>query len=638
MTVVGEWILIAGALAAVSGYLVVKWPNPRGWCLAGLILLAGAGSVWGWELHLRRRLASLASVQTVHTGQAGEFTGSTACRACHPDQYASWHQSYHRTMTQLASPETIRGKFDRVDLTFEGDVYHLERRGDEFWVDMVDPDWRVKQEAGVAANDPYLIHSTAAPRVQRRVSMVTGSHYMQAYWIDNAHGNQQLSLPFTYWFEQDRWVPRLAVFLMPPEKPGWAQVWNLGCVDCHATVGQPGKLPSNTSFDTKAAELGIACEACHGSASEHVKLNSAPGRRYKLHLTGNGDPSMVNPARLDSKRSSEICGRCHSIHVPFNDEEWTRTGTHFKPGEPLDKSVEVIRHMKVVESKRASYWSDDMVRVSGREFNGLLKTACYQKGEMSCLSCHSLHQGTRTYQLGRDMESNAACAKCHEKQVAHPEQHTHHATGSSGSLCYNCHMPYTTYGLMKGVRSHQISSPNVKTTVQTGRPDACNLCHLNQTLAWTGKKLAEWYKLPEEPLSPEQQTVAASILWATKGDAGQRALLAWHMGWEPARAVSGGDWMSPYLAVLLNDPYAAVRGIAGRSLKTQPGFSQFDYDYVAKPDSLRQASATALAAWLSAAKPLDNPTLLLRSDGKLDQTSLAALLKDRNNRSMSLNE
>ncbi|GIT38390.1 MAG: hypothetical protein Ct9H300mP7_3110 [Verrucomicrobiota bacterium] len=33
-----------------------------------------------------------------------------------------------------------------------------------------------------------------------------------------------------------------------------------------------------------------------------------------------------------------------------------------------------------------------------------------------------------------------------------------------------------------------------------------------------------------------------------KGDAGQRAIAAWHMGWEPARKVSGGNWQGPWLS------------------------------------------------------------------------------------------
>src|SRR5687767_1100954 len=32
------------------------------------------------------------------------YVGSDSCRICHADTYASWRHSYHRTMTQVASP------------------------------------------------------------------------------------------------------------------------------------------------------------------------------------------------------------------------------------------------------------------------------------------------------------------------------------------------------------------------------------------------------------------------------------------------------------------------------------------------------------------------------------------------------
>src|SRR5689334_16782568 len=38
-------------------------------------------------------------------GPAG-YVGSKACRPCHEDQFASWHRSYHRTMTQMAAADT----------------------------------------------------------------------------------------------------------------------------------------------------------------------------------------------------------------------------------------------------------------------------------------------------------------------------------------------------------------------------------------------------------------------------------------------------------------------------------------------------------------------------------------------------
>ena len=70
-----------------------------------------------------------------------EFTSSNTCRACHPSQYASWHASYHRTMTQVASPDTVVADFDNVTVVHvHGRPMTLERRGREFWATFDDPD------------------------------------------------------------------------------------------------------------------------------------------------------------------------------------------------------------------------------------------------------------------------------------------------------------------------------------------------------------------------------------------------------------------------------------------------------------------------------------------------------------------
>ena len=188
------------------------------------------------------------------------------------------------------------------------------------------------------------------------------------------------------------------------------------------------------------------------------------------------------------------------------------------------------------------------------------------------------------------------------------------------------------------MRSHQISNPSVKATLQTGRPNACNLCHLDKSLEWTGQNLFAWYKIPLEDLTLEDKTIAASILWALKGDAGQRALIAWHMGWAPAREISNDAWMVPYLATLLEDPYAAVRYIAGRSLKRLPGYDRFPYDYVGAADERHRSRERAFEIWTKAAKPVANPSLLLEKDGRLKQDAVAGLLKSRNDRVVELLE
>src|SRR5215468_7634382 len=42
------------------------------------------------------------------------FVGSSECMSCHPSEYASWHDSYHRTMTQVATPATVAGNTDEA--------------------------------------------------------------------------------------------------------------------------------------------------------------------------------------------------------------------------------------------------------------------------------------------------------------------------------------------------------------------------------------------------------------------------------------------------------------------------------------------------------------------------------------------
>ena len=78
-------------------------------------------------------------------------------------------------------------------------------------------------------------------------------------------------------------------------------------------------------------------------------------------------------------------------------------------------------------------------------------------------------------------------------------------------------MPHTTYGLLKAIRSHQITSPDVRTGVSTGRPDSCSLCHLDKTLEGTAEYLEAWYGTPRPELTGDENSVAASLLWLLAG-------------------------------------------------------------------------------------------------------------------------
>ena len=449
--------------------------------------------------------------------QEGGYSSSQSCRSCHPENYRTWYGSFHRTMTQVADADTVAGPVDQP-FSFLGKTYRLQRHGRDVWFQM--------DNAGPAGRHRRL-----------RLAMITGSHHMQVYWYATGHSRKLGQIPYIYLIEEQQWIPRNATFLTPPmpeinsARPG---AWNMACIKCHTTQGKTRSpewgrsevAMTDLSFDTRVAEFGIACEACHGPGEEHVLLNRNPLRRYGFHLNGSPDPSIVQPARLSHELSSQVCGQCHGIlefYEKDDFEQWMDQGYPYRPGQVLSDTKLVVRlqdrekpRQRQLAKRKPTYWeekfwSDGMVRVSGREYNGLIETPCFQRGELSCLSCHAMHQPPddprplsqwAVDQLKPGMRGNQACLQCHEPARFETPAHTHHPTASSGSRCYNCHMPYTTYGILKAIRSHQIDTPTVQASLQTGRPNACNQCHLDKTLDWAASHLEEWYDVPKPEAIP----------------------------------------------------------------------------------------------------------------------------------------
>ena len=602
----------------------------------------------------------------IQTGTDG-YVSSAACKACHPAQYETWYGSYHRTMTQVATPETVVADFDGALVAdVHGEPMRLERRGDEFWAEFNDP----------GAEGPQ----SERPRITRQVVMITGSHHQQIYWYATRHDRALNVLPGVYLIADRRWAPRSAVVLHPPNQAVSTANghWNAVCIACHTTFPRTrfdtpflSEPVEQQAVDTTTGEFGIACEACHGPGAEHARTHRNPLQRYARHLGDQPDPTIVQPTRLDPRRSSQVCGQCHSVWEFYDAGAERRANSHgfpYRPGGELRDTRFMPQPMArrdpaalaaFVERDPAfvtgSFWADGMIRVSGREYNGLLDSPCFKDATddartLSCFSCHTMHmtpedprpvaEWAATHQVAAGMDGNDACLACHDLPADRVTAHTRHAPDSAGSSCYNCHMPYTSYGLLKAIRSHTISSPSVAESVETGRPNACNLCHVDKTLAWTGTALREWYDLPAPPLGDEERTVAAALLWAMRGDAGQRALAAFALGWAPAQAASGTSWMAPYLAELLNDPYEAVRYIAYRSLRTVPGYSGFEYDYVADRQARVAAALPVLRSWQESALPRAqrDPALLVDADGQLMIERMMGILRQRDNRPLFLRE
>ncbi|WP_419188959.1 multiheme c-type cytochrome [Stieleria marina] len=648
-------VLSLAALVGIFGGGLIYW-NRRSIGLAvavPLVVIGLTAAILPWNAGLPAQAdasdqwPTLENMSSTFPSEVpvGGFVGSDACIDCHQDNHASWQASYHRTMTQVASPDALMTPLDDVEVSAQGTTFRFQQHKDLSWAEI--------SETGNAAS----------AKLNVPIVMTTGSHHMQAYWFATGLGRMTDLLPIVYIKESQEWVPRNHAFLRPeaPFADDERGRWNAECSACHAT-NRRERPRGQEGWDTQVSELGISCEACHGPGAKHVQLWRNRSQT-NVDVLGDVDDPIVNPASLSHERSSQVCGQCHSINMRTEDlQKLNEHGHGYRAGDDLSdtrliwqRDVEKIRAFNKKEGLPGakddllprSFYPDGVTRVTGREYSALVASACHVRGEMSCLSCHQMHQS------GSDPRSRAewandqlnpvalddqACLQCHQSDQ-YGEQHTHHAAGSSGASCYNCHMPHSAYGLLKAVRNHTITSPNLAVDMAAKRPNACNLCHLDQTLQWSATHLDQWYGIESPRFTEDQRTIAASLLWSLKGDAAERALVTWSMGWSAAKDVSGSDWLLPFLAQRLDDDYPAVRLIARNVLREFAGLEGLATTSTSSDLERRQAINDVMTYWAKKHSDVSpNPSLLIDSAGELQQPVIDRLTRQQDKTIVDLAE
>ncbi len=335
---------------------------------------------------------------------------------------------------------------------------------------------------------------------QFEIVRTVGSRRIQQYLTKT--GDTWSRLPIAYDLVQHRWMHLNGSFFYPDETSYTQHVaeWNVNCVFCHNVKAQPGLNWDNRTWKTEVAELGIACGACHGPAGPHAQRALSPVTRFRWQFKDQIAPakSVVHPARLDSDRAAMICGHCHGQRIPeppIRIRSMMSVGDPYDPGTNLHAFYKPVQREDKVESTEGPhgekisfsfatrFWPDGSPRLTAYEYQGMTRSKCFTAGKpgarITCISCHSMHDGDPRGQLTAKMKTNAACIQCHE-QFAKPAQlaaHTKHSTESTGSLCYNCHMSKIVYGIMAAHRTHDITNPRPEETIRFGKPNACNQCH-----------------------------------------------------------------------------------------------------------------------------------------------------------------
>jgi len=115
-------------------------------------------------------------------------------------------------------------------------------------------------------------------------------------------------------------------------------------------------------------------------------------------------------------------------------------------------------------------------------------------------------------------------------------------------------------------------------------------------------------------------------------------LAAADLSWTPALHASSTNWITPVLAQLLDDPYAAVRCVAEHSCRKNGISLPQPYDYSMDPKSRPPVRDQLWKQWESSASVSLNTQLLTGQTGRIDRERFEALVRRRDDRPVRLRE
>jgi predicted CXXCH cytochrome family protein len=209
---------------------------------------------------------------------------------------------------------------------------------------------------------------------------------------------------------------------------GIDQTWNYMCADCHSTNVRKNYNLKTRSCDTKYAGINVACEACHGPGSNHLRwskrgwqqLNADRGLTIALDERRDAgwaiDPATGNPRRSTprvSDREIEMCARCHLRRGQIHEDYVHRL--------PVDDDY------RVALLDQDLCFPDGQIKGEVYEYDSFLQSCMYHAG-VTCSDCHEPHS------LKLRADGNNVCLQCHSVKYDSPLHHFHQP-GSAGTLC-----------------------------------------------------------------------------------------------------------------------------------------------------------------------------------------------------------
>jgi mono/diheme cytochrome c family protein len=246
---------------------------------------------------------------------AKDFVGAGACKQCHQEEFKAWQGSDHDLAMQEANDQTVLGDFNNTKFKHGAVESVFFKRDGKFMVRTDGPDgqltdYPVTYTFGVKPLQQYLIafpggrYQALSIAWDSRPKGEGGQRWFHLYPKDKMDHTDQL-----------HWTGRY-------------QNWNMQCAECHSTNLKKGYDAATDSYKTTFNEINVACETCHGPASQHVEWakhaqppysNEDKGLTVKLKSNWqeawkfpDGNALFARRDQAANDASMDTCWACHA--------------------------------------------------------------------------------------------------------------------------------------------------------------------------------------------------------------------------------------------------------------------------------------------------------------------------------------
>ena len=421
------------------------------------------------------------------------YVGRDSCIDCHQSETSSFHGSHHDKAMDYATDETVLGDFDDATFEHDGIVSRLFRRDGIYMINTEGPsgemqDFEIKYVFGVEPLQQYMVELDRDPDLP-----------------PNEIGRVQV-LRISWDTIAKKWF-----YLRPPDvleklEPGdplhWtgiAQRWQTMCAVCHSTNLKTSFDASENRYHTTFSEIDVSCEACHGPGSLHLELANSRSLFWDRHH-GYG---LAELKGASVEPQLQTCAPCHSRRSELN-------GT-FQAGN------EFCNHYQLETLRADTYHADGQIKDEVYVYGSFIQSRMYHNS-IRCTDCHDPHS------LELKHPGNETCTSCHQHAAGKYDvpSHHHHAVGTEGAKCVNCHMPHTTYMEIDKRRDHSIRVPRPDLSVKLGTPNACSHCHVEDQLQslpddekdlLKGEEYSQWLLLADQGNQTIEKAVKKTDQW-----------------------------------------------------------------------------------------------------------------------------